>query len=320
MSRPDDADRRGDAARSPGALVRGHRRALADAARRLRAAPWAHTATLTLFALALLLPLLLALGLGNARRLVDSLGPADEIGVFLEVGAEASAAQSLAAVLRARPDVAAVVLRSPEQGLAEWRRLGESAEVVDALEDNPLPYALFLAPRATTPEGMTALLAFVRAQPGVASLHHDADRRARLDAWVILLGRLVLALALLLALGAMLVVAHSVRLDLAARRDEIDLLQCLGADDADIRRPTLYFGALLGLGAGLLALAGALALGLGLQAPLAALLASGAGGFVPSGPTWGEGLGVSSLGAALGWLGARVASGHYLQTSRLAPP
>ena len=47
---------------------------------------------------------------------------------------------------------------------------------------------------------------------------------------------------------------NTVRLDIQSRREEIGVLQLLGATDGFIRRPFLYLGAWYGLGAGLLAL------------------------------------------------------------------
>ena len=165
-----------------------------------------------------------------------------------------------------------------------------------------------------------ALAAALESEADVDSVQYDAAWRARLDAWLALGRRAVLLLGLLLAAGAVLVVGNTVRLDLGSRRDEIALLQQLGADDADIRRPLLHFGALLGAMAGALALVGVFAIGGLLRAPLAELVATYAGGFALAGPRAIDAGVVLATAAALGWLGARVAAGHYLRTSRPAEP
>jgi cell division transport system permease protein len=151
-------------------------------------------------------------------------------------------------------------------------------------------------------------------------VQYDAAWRARLDAWLALARRAAGLLAALLAAGAVLVVGNTVRLDLAARREEIALMQLLGADDADIRRPLLHFGLLLGALSGALALLGVLVAGALLRAPLAALVETYAGGFHLAGPGPAEVAGVLAVAAGLGWLGARVAAGHYLRTSRPVDP
>lgn len=298
-----------------GAWGRSHRRAFADALARLRAAKLATAATLAVFALALLLPLLLGLFLANALRFAGTLDAARELSVFLKPGAEAADARRLAQAWRARPDVAAVAPRTPDEGLAEFKQMSDLAGALDLLDGNPLPWVLVVSPREDVAADPAALATALQAEPGVDSVQYDAAWRARLDAWLALGRRAVGLLALLLAAGAVLVVGNTVRLDLATRRDEIALLQQLGADDADIRRPLLHFGVLLGVLAGALALAGVLAIGALLRAPMAELVATYAGGFALAGPGPAEAAAVLATAASLGWLGARVAAGHYPRTS-----
>ncbi|GIX38568.1 MAG: cell division protein FtsX [Silanimonas sp.] len=310
------ADRRAVYAGSGwGARLRSHRRAFADAWTRLRAAPLASLATLSAVALALLLPLLFGLGLANVLRFAGHLAASGEIAVFLAPGTTADEAEALARRLRERGDVVAVQVRTPEEGLAEFRQMSDLAGALDLLEANPLPFVLLLSPAGEA----DSLVAALATEPGVEGVHHDAAWRARLEAWLGLGRRLVVVLALLLAAGALLVVGNTVRLDLAARRDEIELMQLLGAEDADIRRPMLWFGLLLGLLSGALALTGALAVGAVLWPAIAGLAATYAGGFALAGPGAAGVAGVLAAAAALGWLGARVAAGHYLRTSRPPP-
>src|SRR3546814_12468545 len=75
-------------------------------------------------------------------------------------------------------------------------------------------------------------------------------------------------------LGALLVVGNTVRLDLQSRREEISVLQLLGATDGFIRRPFLYLGAWYGIGAGAIALGLLSTAGHALREPLAQLAAS----------------------------------------------
>ena len=302
-----------------GGWWRGHARAFADALHRLRAAPLAAAATLAVFALALLLPLLLALFLGNAMRFADSLGSAREISVFLDHEAGRAEAESLASKISARDDVAGVTLRTPDEGLAEFKQTSDLADALDLLDGNPLPFVLLVEPFGEARTQPAELAAALESEAGVESVQYDAAWRARLDAWLGVGQRIALLLGLLLCIGALLVVGNTVRLDLAARRDEIALLQLLGADEADIRRPMLHFGVVLGLLAGLLALLGAFIAGIALQGPLDALLATYDGGFALAGPGLRESAIVIAVAALLGWLGARVAAGHYLRTSSPAP-
>lgn len=289
-----------------------HAYSLVSALGRFGHRPGSTLLTIGVMAVALALPLGLWLVLDNVGRFAGSAQQSRQITLFLQVEVGADRAAALADELGAREDVASVELRTPEQGLAELREQGGLDAAVDALDENPLPSVLLV-----TPAGDGALLAdSLRTAPGVEIVQHDAEWRRRLDGWLRFGGRVALVLALLLGLGALLVVGNTVRLDIQSRRDEIGVLQLLGASDGFIRRPFLYLGAWYGLGAGLLALALLTATHLSLQAPLAELAGSYGSDFAL------EGLGVLEaawvlLGAmALGWLGAGIVTGHFLRQTR----
>jgi cell division transport system permease protein len=128
--------------------------------------------------------------------------------------------------------------------------------------------------------------------------------------------RVALVLALLLGFGALLVVGNTVRLDIQSRREEIGVLQHLGASDGFIRRPFLYLGAWYGLAAGLLAIGLLSVAGVALRPPLAELAASYGSRFSLSGFDPVTALLVTAGAALLGWLGAGIVTGHYLRQTR----
>jgi cell division transport system permease protein len=112
------------------------------------------------------------------------------------------------------------------------------------------------------------------------------------------------------------VVGNTVRLDIQSRREEIGVLQLLGARDGFIRRPFLYLGAWYGLAAGVIAL-GLLSLAAwALRAPLADLAATYGSHFALSGFAPQVLVGVVVGAALLGWLGAGLVTGHFLRQTR----
>jgi cell division transport system permease protein len=274
--------------------------------------PWSTVLTVGVMAVALALPLGLWLVLGNIARLSGDVQRAREITVFLKPSEDIAHAQALAARLRARADIGRVELRTPEQGLAELRANGLGEAIDAAGGDNPLPSLLIV-----TPTGDEALLADALTHlPQTDLVQRDAQWRDRLDGWLRFGNRLALVLAALLGLGALLVVGNTVRLDIQARREEIGVLQHLGATDGFIRRPFLYLGAWYGLAAGGSAIGLLTLAALALRQPLADLAASYGSrflltGFDPVAAIW------VLLGATLlGWLGAGLVTGHYLRQTR----
>jgi cell division transport system permease protein len=289
-----------------------HLYSLVSSLGRLAARPFATLLTVGVMAVAIALPLGLGLALGNIERFSGSVSESREIGVFLQPDVAAARASALAEELRARDGVASVVLRTPEEGLAEFRAMSDLAGALDMLEENPLPTVLVVQP-----EGDGAALAeALRELPEVDLVQHDAVWRQRLSAWLAFGERVVQVVALMLGLGVLLVVGNTVRLDIGARSEEIGVLQHLGATDAFVRRPFLYLGAWYGLAAGVLAGAVLLGAGVLLQGRLSALVASYGTHFALAGPGWRATLGLLAGAAAMGWIGAWLATGHHLRRTR----
>jgi cell division transport system permease protein len=295
---------------------REHARALVSSLGRFLHRPLATGLTVAVMALALALPLGLGVALANVERLAGGWDEPQAIAVFLDPELDAAAAARVAEAVRARPDVAGVRVQTPEEGLADFRRLTDTAEALDLLDGNPLPAVLHVDPRLAEGDDGAALAASLRALPEAGQVQHDAAWRQRLAAWLAFARRLAWVLAALLGAGALAVVFNTVRLEIGARRDEIEVLQQLGATDGFVRRPFVYLGAWHGIAAG----AGALGLlwlaGLALHAPLASLAASYASDFTLRGPNLAQTGAVLLAATALGWLGAWLASGHHLRQTR----
>ena len=295
---------------------REHARALVSSLGRFLHRPLGTALTVAVMALALALPLGLGLALANIERLAGGWDEPQAIAVFLQPDVDAAAAARLADTVRARGDVASVRVQTPDEGLADFRRLSDTAEALALLDGNPLPTVLHVAPRLAERDDGTALAAALRALPGVEQVQHDAAWRQRLAAWLAFARRLAWVLAALLAAGALAVVFNTVRLEIGGRRDEIEVLQQLGATDGFVRRPFVYLGAWHGIAAGAAALALLALAGLALRAPLAALASSYASDFTLRGPNLVQTGAVLVAATALGWLGAWLASGHHLRQTR----
>ena len=274
--------------------------------------PWATALTIGVMAVAIALPVGLWAALANVQRFAGDVQQARQISVFLKPEIALDRARALADTLRSRADIARVELRTPEQGLLELRTSSGLGEAISALDGNPLPSLLVV-----TPSGDETLLAqSLQTLPEADLVQHDAGWRQRLDGWLRFGMRLAWVLAALLGLGALLVVGNTVRLDIQLRREEIDVLQLLGATDGFIRRPFLYLGGCYGLAAGALALGLLTAADAALRAPLAELARSYGSGFVLQGFHLPAAVAIVVGAGVLGWLGAGLVTGHYLRQTR----
>lgn len=298
------------------AWTQQHRESFRSSLRRLVERPWASILTVLVMGIALALPLLFFVLLDNARALSGGLREAREFTVFLHTTEATDAARRFAAELGQRKDVSAVALRTPEQGLAEFRQLSGFAEALDVLQDNPLPNVLVVSPIADSRAGNPALLEELKADPRVDMVQYDATWRQRLSAILEFGARAMQALTILLGLATLLVVGNTVRMDIQARAEEIAVVQLMGASDGYVRRPFLYAGFWYGLFGGTLAVIAVGLVELAVRGPLLELLASYQNRFALHGFGWREPLLVVAASSVLGWLGAWVVSTRYLIAGR----
>lgn len=278
---------------------------------RLAQRPWATLLTSGVMAVAMMLPLCLALLLGNAERLSGTVQEARELGVFLRPDVPAADVARVAERVRQLPGVDSVEVRTPEAGLREFREMADFAGALDLLDYNPLPAVLVVTPHDGIDEAR--LPDTLRDLPEADFVQHDAEWRARLASWLAFGRRLTLLTAGLLGLGVLLVVGNTVRLDIQGRSEEIQTVQLLGASDGFVRRPFLYLGAWYGVLAALFAVIGALVARWALQSPVSALVENYGSSFTLQGLQFHDVLAVFAASMFLGWLGAWLAAGHHLR-------
>jgi cell division transport system permease protein len=291
-----------------------HRRAAGDAIARLLVRKLASLMGLLLIGLALALPLLLLTLSNNLNRLVTGFQSSGEIALFLQPGLDSAHAKAVAESLRARPDVAAVTLRTPADGLRELQSLPGFAEAIAAAGANPLPYLLLVSPHRES-EAAALTLEFA-ALADVDLVQHDSQWRDRLQRMLDVMRRLALVSLVLFGLAVLLVVGNHVRVEVALRREEIGIVKLLGASDGFVRRPFLWSGFWLGLASAIVAVAITLLVRAYFAPAVQALAASYESDFVLQGPDLATMSATLVGGVLLGSIGAYLASTLQLATDR----
>jgi cell division transport system permease protein len=288
-----------------------HLYSLVSSLGRLLQRPWATLLTVGVMAIALALPLCLALLLGNVERLSGTFREAREVSVFLRPSLTPPEVEAVRERVQGLPGSEAVSMRTPAQGLEEFRQMSDFADALALLDYNPLPAVLVVTPQPG--QDGVALADTLRDLPEADFVQHDAEWRARLGAWLAFGRRATWLVAGLLGLGALLVVGNTVRLDIQGRAEEIETVQLLGATDGFVRRPFLYLGAWYGALAAFLAIGVALIARQLLTAPVSNLVESYGATFELRGLDPSAALGVVLGAMTLGWLGAWLAAGYHLR-------
>ncbi len=264
-------------------------------------------------ALALALPAALWQVAGHLQGASHRAGTAPQLSVFMAVDASRDDARAIEARLKQAVGVARVEFVPREQALAELRKQAGLEDALDSLGGNPLPDAFIVTLVDAAPAGLETLRDEFRKWPRVAHVALDALWARRLEAALRIARGVAAGLLGLLGLALVAATFNTIRLQILTRRDEIVVLQAVGATAGYVRRPFLYYGALLGLTGGALAwllLAAATWAGNQGLAPLAALYGTEwRMDPLPAGPA------VALLGTAvlLGWLGAWLSVRRHLQ-------
>jgi len=294
--------------------LRLHAQTLLGSLGRLAAQRVASAMTMAVIGIALALPASLLLLVTNLQSLSGHWDDSIELSLYLAPGQAEARAAELAEEIRRWPEVDAVQLITAAEALARFREGSGLGDAIDALDTNPLPHMVAVRPADghQHADAVEALAGRLRALPEADIVQADADWVRRLFAMLQIARRLAGLAAGLLAVGVLVIVGNTIRLDIQNRRDEIEVVKLIGGTDGFIRRPLLYGGFWYGLGGGLAAL---LIVQLGLMAltgPVERLAGLYGSGFRPAGLGSGGALALVLLGAALGWLGSWIAATRHL--------
>jgi len=287
-------------------LLIDHARVLVASLGRLAAQPLSTLMTVAVIGIALALPAGLQLLVTNARALSGHWQGAAELSVYLQPDVKLATAEKLADGLKADPGIAAVQLISADSALAEFREYSGFGDALEALPENPLPHVLVVRPTPDrqSPDDVTALREKLEDELPAELVQADTEWVARLQAMLEVVRRVVLLTAFMLAVGVVIIVGNTIRLDIQSRRDEIEVTKLIGGTDAFIRRPFLYTGIWYGLMGGLLALALVTSSLWALDEPIRRLSGLYGSGFRLQAPGLAGGVGLTLAGIVLGWLGS----------------
>jgi cell division transport system permease protein len=293
-----------------------HLQALLGSLGRLLRNPLASFMTLLVIALALALPAGLKVFVSNAQAATGNFASAVDLSVFLKTDVPLSKAQQLAQAAQQRADVASVTLIPADKGLEDFKSYSGFGEALAALKENPLPHVLHVRPRAewSSAAALQGLRGYFSAWPEVDLVQVDSEWVMRFNALLEVLRRLLLIAGALLGVGVLAVIGNTIRLEIQARRAEIEVIKLVGGSNAYVRRPFLYTGVLYGLGGALLAWGIVALIVLVLGESVATLARLYGSRYILTGLTLEEAGALVAAGVVLGWLGAWISAARHLRS------
>lgn len=218
------------------------------------------TSSLTVITIALALALLgcVIMLFENTGAYLNAAGGQMKLSMFLRDGVSDVEIQALIEEVRKSPNVERVVQKSKAQALEQFKKdLGSQAVLMEGLEaSNPLPASLEINFRADAGKNVFAdfadkfsknkLIEQVEYNQGVLSQLGELLESVRVGGMLAIIAVICMAV---------FIIGSTIKLALFARRDEIEIMQLVGATDAFVRSPYMIEGAMQGVFGSILGLA-----------------------------------------------------------------
>ncbi len=193
---------------------------------------------------------ILILGFGvlftiNASNFMNHLESDVQIRAFLEQDLTASQISDIGRKIEAIPGVGSNKFISRDEALQQMQKdFGRREyDLKETLGKNPLPHTYMV--KVKNPREVSQLAAKIKSMPGVYKVNYGqgtVEKLFKVTRWMRIIGIIFIVLLLV---GAVFLIATTIRLAIFARRKEIYLMKLIGSTDWFIRWPFFLEGILL---------------------------------------------------------------------------
>lgn len=229
-----------------------HRRALGRAIEQLTQSALASALVCLVVGLAMTLPLLLASLAANSARLADNFIRPPSITLYLsEITSELEGLE-VSDHLLTRAGVDQVRYVSQAEALIEFDDFSGLGFLVQSLPTNPLPASIIVSSHLQGEE-LAALAQTLEDLAPVDSVQLDSAWFQRLQSINLLIQRVSLIIAGLMAASVVLIIGNIARTAIGSRQQESEVISLVGGTRDFIALPFLYTGLLYGLSGALVA-------------------------------------------------------------------
>ena len=206
--------------------------------------------SISMISLALYILGLFALGTYNFYLVLNDMEERIQIVAYLRDVATVEDISDLRDVLNTLPEVSATQLVTKEEALAKANNeLPEFREIFSELRNNPLPASLEiqLVAESRTPEGTNNVVSHIESHPIVEGIEYGQEWVSTFFALSRIAGAATLLFGVAFSIAASLIIGTAVKINVVARKKEIEIMQLVGAQGRFIMYPFLLEGALTGI-------------------------------------------------------------------------
>jgi len=186
----------------------------------------------------------------NLEALLKNWGEQIQINAYMEKGTSPETVQNLMARLRNYPETQNVRSISQDQAWKEFQTaLGTQAGILEGLPHDILPasFEISVKPEFRDAAKIAGLAARIKTEKGIATVEYPQEWVDRLELIIAAVQWTKWILGGVLFGAALFIVGSTVKLALFARRDEVEIMQLVGAGEEMIQAPFVLEGMIQGL-------------------------------------------------------------------------
>jgi cell division transport system permease protein len=194
----------------------------------------------------------------NLQHFLTGLGDQIQINAYLQKGLDASETHRLLSRIRTFPEVERARHVSQEQAWRDFSAaLGAQSNLLDGLPPDILPpsFEILIKPAYRDGPLIEDLANRLKKEPRVTTVEYPQQWVDRLSLVVLAVQWTKWLLGGVLFMAAFFIVGSTVKLAILARKDEIEIMQLVGASEELIQAPFVLEGMIQGVAAGALSVA-----------------------------------------------------------------
>lgn len=202
-----------------------------------------------IMSLSLLMLAVFLLATDNVLKFIGQAQQDTKVYVYLDDRVDEQGIHALQRQLLARSEVESVVFISREEALEDFReQLDEDAELLDALEANPLPnsYWVTLKPEYKTNATLASFAGEVSQLGGVEEVRYGKEFVEKFERIITGIYYVDVVVGFIVILSAIFIISNAVRLTVISRKKNIQILKLVGATNRFITVPFIVEGAFQG--------------------------------------------------------------------------
>lgn len=194
----------------------------------------------------------------NLTRVLASWGETVQVTAYLEESSDESVTEKIATEMKKLTEVAKIEYVDRDMATTNFKEQMASYApglLSDSDFANPFPASFRVTLNdGAKPEKLREVSEAIRAFDGIEEVSYGQSWVANYSTFAKVISNFGQALVVLLLAGGLMIVGNSVRASVAVRREDVEILELVGATKGMIRTPFLVEGALIGLVAAAMAL------------------------------------------------------------------